>query len=461
MEPSELSGPTMIELVWRERLPLGMNLLLNDESGKLKVVDFPRGSQARIVCEARGFLPEAFEGASIVAVNGTRYEDNSEEELFEALKDPGRPKSVGFFLAETEEAERLRLFVENARVEDVDNARQPRSFVLRHALFQDQLQLGIHFARSPDNSNLVVKGFYEGEDGVVLAAERNPDIEVGDLLTHVNDETVVCFDGSCVGDTRAIGILEASCITRPLKLSFSEPFMHSILLQQNAEETANSSFTGGPEELVLDEQMIGDTSLVCICGFNNMSGAVESGGVLLGDHLVFLNGEPVGVGCHWMSTGRGPSLGETNALLQSPQSFPIALTFARPKVNASSPRWGTGELFSDSDAKTICVTAESYDQLGMTLESHPSGSGIVVENFLPVAGIFQRTISSKVDVRQRPILESVNQRVLPPSSNVQHVKSAIERSWKVNRSVHVRLSNSPLKEWLKQKVSNPGSAEYH
>lgn len=33
-----------IELVWRERLPLGMSLLMNDESGLLKVVEFPRGS---------------------------------------------------------------------------------------------------------------------------------------------------------------------------------------------------------------------------------------------------------------------------------------------------------------------------------------------------------------------------------------------------------------------------------
>ena len=33
----------LVELVWREHIPLGMNLLLNDESGQLKVVDFPRG----------------------------------------------------------------------------------------------------------------------------------------------------------------------------------------------------------------------------------------------------------------------------------------------------------------------------------------------------------------------------------------------------------------------------------
>ena len=33
----EKADPTLFELVWRERLPLGMNLLMNDGSGQLKV----------------------------------------------------------------------------------------------------------------------------------------------------------------------------------------------------------------------------------------------------------------------------------------------------------------------------------------------------------------------------------------------------------------------------------------
>jgi hypothetical protein len=53
---------SQVELVWRERLPLGMNLLMNDDSGLLKVVDFPRGSQARAVCEKRQLDPDMFRG---------------------------------------------------------------------------------------------------------------------------------------------------------------------------------------------------------------------------------------------------------------------------------------------------------------------------------------------------------------------------------------------------------------
>ena len=44
VEAMEDESAKEVELVWREHLPLGMNLLMNDDSGLLKVVDFPRGS---------------------------------------------------------------------------------------------------------------------------------------------------------------------------------------------------------------------------------------------------------------------------------------------------------------------------------------------------------------------------------------------------------------------------------
>jgi hypothetical protein len=178
--------PEMIELVWRERLPLGINLLLNDESGQLKVVDFPRGSQARTVCEKRGFSPKAFEGATIVAVNGSTYDDT--EAIFDELKDPSRPKSVGFVLADSEEAERLRKFVN----EGGEQSAEPRDvsatnkFSLRTVSFlDDDEELGLDFGVSPNCSGLTLKGFIEGEAGIVLAAERKAVLRPGDLLVSV------------------------------------------------------------------------------------------------------------------------------------------------------------------------------------------------------------------------------------------------------------------------------------
>ena len=51
-----------VELVWRERVPLGINILTNCESGYLKVIDLPRGTQARKVAQDKQLDPEIFKG---------------------------------------------------------------------------------------------------------------------------------------------------------------------------------------------------------------------------------------------------------------------------------------------------------------------------------------------------------------------------------------------------------------
>lgn len=51
-DTTQILGKDIIELVWREPVPLGMKLLMNDGSGEVKVVEFPRGGQALRVAEA-------------------------------------------------------------------------------------------------------------------------------------------------------------------------------------------------------------------------------------------------------------------------------------------------------------------------------------------------------------------------------------------------------------------------
>lgn len=63
-----------IELVWRDYAPLGINLLMNDDSGLIKVVEFPRGSQARSVATSSELDPDIFKGAIVATVNGSRYD---------------------------------------------------------------------------------------------------------------------------------------------------------------------------------------------------------------------------------------------------------------------------------------------------------------------------------------------------------------------------------------------------
>lgn len=70
-----------VELVWRERVPLGLNILTNDESGYLKVIDLPRGTQARQVAQQAQLDPDIFKGSTIVSVNGRRYGPDNQVEL--------------------------------------------------------------------------------------------------------------------------------------------------------------------------------------------------------------------------------------------------------------------------------------------------------------------------------------------------------------------------------------------
>lgn len=309
----------LVELVWRERLPLGINLLMNDNDAKIKVVDFPRGSQARVVCEKRQFDPDLFKGATIVAVNGTTFDD--QDELVDALTDPGRPMTIQFRLAPSEEAERVRKFVEGrssgeevaaADSSDVlnnDSARpRPRVFSPREVVFNEPGELGIEFESAPDSFGLVVSGFIEGGGGIVLAAERSSEILLGDLLTHVNGKLVVGLNND--GHSLSLKALEESSGQRPLVLTFVESYLFREEIIKPP-EAAGVDNNGGPDELILTETALENGQRrVCITDFNPVSGAAESGGILIGDHLVFVNAAPFGAGCRWLGETTRPSLEE-------------------------------------------------------------------------------------------------------------------------------------------------------
>ena len=71
-----------VELVWREHVPLGIQLLMNDDSGLIKVVEFPRGSQARAVALKYELDPDIFKGATLTTVNGSRYNKANQVNIF-------------------------------------------------------------------------------------------------------------------------------------------------------------------------------------------------------------------------------------------------------------------------------------------------------------------------------------------------------------------------------------------
>ena len=127
-DTSQIVGKDIVELVWREPVPLGMKLLMNDGSGEVKVVEFPRGGQALRVAEAAELDPDMFKGATICGVNGRKFVDppssfskmgsttasgpvdmSKIQVVIAALKEPGRPKSIEFLISETERTRIMRV----------------------------------------------------------------------------------------------------------------------------------------------------------------------------------------------------------------------------------------------------------------------------------------------------------------------------------------------------------------
>lgn len=451
---------TLIELVWRERLPLGMNLLLNDESGQLKVVDFPRGSQARTVCEKRNLDPDAFKGATIIAVNGIKYV--TEDDLFDALRDPGRPKTIQFELAESEDAERIRRFVEQSQAMDnplltknkSSMSAADRTFKIRKVDFVDHMELGIEFANSLDNTGLVVRKFLESEDGLVLAAERRKEeIHPGDLLTHINGQFVLGENGS--GRIAALKLLEANGNQRPLSLTFVDPYLHLVVYEKSS--SLPYSIGGPTEEVLLKEDK--EAKRILLDGFQDVDSVSEKAGVMLGDHLVFVNGVTVGAACRWMGERSAPSLGQVQDILQEPSNYPIGLTFARPQqMDQSRDRGGwfggsnnANNSFSMENSETICVTGESSEQLGLDLELK-AYSDIVVKDLHAIPGPFQmasqRLRDPQTEVYSHLAIDSVNGEFVPSFATPQMVKGAMDRSWKSEQgSVEVLYCDDARKKW--------------
>lgn len=447
----------LIELIWRERLPLGMNLLLNDEGGRLKVVDFPRGSQARTVCEYRNLNPDDFKGATVVAVNGIRY--HSEDDLFEALKDPGRPKTIQFELAESEDAERIRKFVENSQDNRMLSKKIPspsstfkRDISTRDVDFVDAMDLGIEFANAIDDMGLVVRRFLESKDELVLAAERKRDqIKLGDLMTHINGKLVVGENGS--GRIKALKLLESDGKQRPLQLTFASPYLHSIAYEQSE---SLPYCLGGPEEVMLKEDK--ETKQVLLNGFKDVDSASEKAGVLIGDYLVFINGAPVGAGCRWMGERSVPSLAQIENMLKDKSKYPIGLTFARPNRQGeqggrdwTSTLLGVApqESISMERSETICVSADFYEQLGLDLELK-ANSDVIVKDLRAVEGPFQLSTKSlcQNNTYDHLAIESINSEFVPSYATPNIVKSAMERSWRSEKRVDITYCDTDTKNFV-------------
>jgi len=480
-----------IELVWRERLPLGLNLLLNDESGQVKVVDLPRGSQARKVCEARNLNPDMFNGATIVAVNGCRFFEP--EEVYDALRDPIRPKTILFELAESAEAARVHEFVADAMSEkerkvketatggtpqkgqdgeafDDDSAPAERTLQTRTLDLTEPGDLGIEFGEAPDSIGLVVCGFVKKEDGTSLAAEESGIIRVHDLLTHINGKVVLGENGA--GRDKAFEVLQSEGAARPLSLSFCNPYMVQQVFEAPKQTNNTTPYLGGPMELCLEESVTKNedtgtsTKRIVLADYKDTDGLAETRGILIGDYLVFVNGKSIGAGARWMGEGTAPTLEEVYKILRDPTEYPMGLTFARPKnsegddMNNSwkGARKGNAGELDDADAETVAVSTERLELLGCVFDiAENTASDVIVSDFYAVPGFFQTSLVPLTGKRGKRMIklaiESINGQFVPSYASKDIVMSAIRRSWRNEQRVELTFCDDELKGLVHSLVS--------
>jgi hypothetical protein len=452
-----------VELVWRERLPLGMNLLMNDDSGLVKVVEFPRGSQARSVVDTIGLNGDSFKGATITAVNGVRFGIDDQEDLVDALKEPGRPKAVTFLLTDSDEAERIRQFCGGFEEERKKEAAEASNTgddedlldAINAVVLEDEGPIGVQFSNSPDDFCLVVEGFSKDVNGNILPAETCRMIDPGDILVSINDNVVLGEGGA--GRDKALSLFEACGSQRPLKLGFAKPFVrHVVLTKEEGEEDDNSEDTisqsGPKDELILEEQTTEDgKKIVLLKGFRDVSGAVERSRVFLGDQLVHVNADAVGPAARDLGTA-SLSLDEIKQSTKDSNSYPIALIFARFKA---ANRWYGSGSTNISNAAKISVYIDEPADLGIEFDAGTNDGDIIVKSFLAVKGPIQRILLQRAKARQWEglVLESIDGQAVPSYANTEMVFRAMQQSWNNNNKVEICFCDEKRKAWLRSFAS--------
>ena len=376
-----------IELVWREHLPLGLNLLLNDESGLLKVVDFPRGSQARKVAIERNLDPEIFKSSTIMAVNGFRYQASDQADLVDALRDPSRPKSISFELANAADAERVQAFVNEINIDDNKNKVEHASdsenntsttYTLELLKIEDEGPIGIRFSDSTDGLSLRIDEFLKGDDEKPLLVKRNEKIAMNDILIRINEVYVFGEDKR----EMALREFQAHSLTRPLSLTFSKPYLHFIVFNKNDNKYFDEKDPS--EEFRFNETKSVNINQIHLKEFLNVSGEVESSGVYLGDHLVKINEEEVGLSAPILERNTSTnSFEDTMKKLEDSKIYPVTLKFARP--NKEKTKRGAS-VFELQSAETIEVIVKSSDQLGCQFGRGQEYNDIIVTSFDGVQG---------------------------------------------------------------------------
>lgn len=397
----------------------------------MKVVDFPRGSQARKVAIDKELDPEIFKGATIAAVNGSNCAKKDRVDLLLALRDPSRPKTIKFILAPEKN---------NAKSSPSPKKRPTgttKSIGVSTLQIIDERPIGLQFAKSADNC-LILKGFIDEEREKDAIATG---VSIGDMLTHANGVLMIGEDSGSID--QVLSCLETVGLGRPLSLGFMPAHLRTLTFTTKDEH--GDPLIGGPSELVLERKVSVDGSAqVLIQGYKYVDGSVESRGIFLGDHLIFINGMPVGTGMKLHPDGPIYNLKQVNEILNDDNSYPICLTFARPSSKSRNAAFDVESL----DTKNMSVVAVSRRQLGFEVGQGGQPNHYIVKKFNPVIGSLQLEIAKHFSRGYSTglSLKFINGEKTPSYVSCDIVLNAIKRAWSKNDKLELVLCNEEIKD---------------
>ena len=488
-DTSQIAGKDIVELVWREPVPLGMKLLMNDGSGEVKVVEFPRGGQALRVAEAAELDPNMFKGATICGVNGRKFVDppssfsrtgtttasgpvdmSKIQVVIAALKEPGRPKSIEFLISDTERTRIMRVLGKLQESEKKDDNIMVRKVPkeINDVVITQEGPLGLSLGVIEEEVGLVVLGFKEGKE--------NKEIKVGSVL--------VCINGTYVqgGEdfvTRATEMFKEVGGVRPIELGFMHPcaiakrFGRQLPSSVRGAELSEDAFQmyGSPsEELVLVEARMSEedkyTSIV-ISGFKDAPGALECGTVQCGDVLMSVNAVPFFISKTETEMKQRKKLW---SLINQEDAYPMTFEFARPRpgVNGVDGK----NFFSTQNSTRFAVEVHAKSDLGVSFRKTAFGNdeadaGAAAKSFFknftkgdqpgrgspsegftkseaieflqvsslngvkgPVRCAMQESVKEDERIGLGMALIKINGHAVPQSASAEDVSRALERAWR-------------------------------
>ena len=309
---------------------------------------------------------------------------------------------------------------------------------LKSLEIQEEGHIGIEFCPSIDNCALAVKDFAPG--GTAKAADPNSKIEVGDILTSVNNNRIIQGKGPWIQKTYEC--LQKEGLSRPLIMTFIRPYMMTAVIEKEDCDLASD----GPEEMVLRERKIQNgASKIFMNGFHGVNGAAESSGVILGDNLIFVNGMAVGAGTKLRPDGPTHNMAAIQSMIDDTNSYPMCLHFARQ--TSTDQRIVDFDVESD-DMKSFSVTVLSPKQLGCKINQVGLNPvRFVVNQFHAVSGHFSSIISRSIRSSNMKDISfySINGEVLPSYASCDMVKNAMKRGWKSGK-LEIIFCDEKIKE---------------